>query len=178
MERVVAPTALGIFLLGLVFVAGGFGTFVAGHMEGLLVVFLGVAMLWAGWAGSQARGLSCLMAASLNTIDASITLASWNYEINPLVLTAGPTLFIAAKIFCSMAIVLFARSATDPRRGGRILTGAFALILAWNLGQLALSNFRFGSMTVALFWGTVSSIAVALATFMALALRRARAQLS
>jgi hypothetical protein len=118
------------------------------------------------------------MAASLNTIDASITLASWDYEINPLVLTAGPTLFIAAKIFCSIAIVLFARSATDPRRGGRILTGAFALILAWNLGQLALSNFRFGSMALALFWGTVSSMAVALATFMALALRRGRAQLS
>jgi hypothetical protein len=116
-----------------------------------------------------------LMAASLNTIDASVTLASWNYEINPLVLTVGPTLFVAAKILCSLAIVLFARTAADPRRGGRILTGAFALILAWNLGQLALSNFRFGSMAVALFWGTASSIAVALATFMAVALRRDRA---
>lgn len=175
MERIVAPTALGIFLLGLVFVAGGFGTFVAGHMEGLLIVFLGVAMLWAGWAGSQAQGLSCLMAASLNTIDAAITLASWNYEINPLVRTVGPTLFMVAKIVCSLAIVLFARTAADPRKGGRILTGAFALILAWNLGQLALSNFRPESMAVAFFWGAVSSIAVALATLMALALRRDRA---
>ena len=172
MERIVAPTALGIFLLGLLFVAGGFGTFVAGHMEGLLVVFVGVAMLWAGWAGSQARGLSCLMASSLNTLDASITLASWNYEINPLVLAAGPTLFIAAKMLCSIAIVLFARSASDPRRGGRILTGAFALILAWNLSQLALSNFRIGLLHSSLFWGTASSTAVSLATFMALALRR------
>ncbi len=28
--------------------------------EGLLIVFVGVAMFWAGWVGSQARGLSCL----------------------------------------------------------------------------------------------------------------------
>jgi hypothetical protein len=178
LERVVAPASVGILLLGLLFVAGGFGTFVAGHMEGLLVVFLGVAMLWAGWIGSQAKGLACLIASFLNTLDASITLASWNYEINPLVLASGPTLFIVAKMLCSVAIVLFARTATDPRRGGRALVAAFALILAWNLSQLTLSNLRSGSLSSALFWGTASSMAVALVTLMVLALRRGRAALS
>ena len=178
MERVVAPASIGILLLGLLFVAGGFGTFVAGHLEGLLVVFVGVAMLWAGWIGSQAKGLACLIASFLNILDASITLASWNYEVNPLVLASGPTLFIVAKMLCSVAIVLFARTASDPRKGGRALVLAFALILAWNLGQLALSNLQSGSLSGALFWGTASSMAVAFVTFMALALRRGRAAFS
>jgi hypothetical protein len=178
LERVVAPASIGILVLGLLFVAGGFGTFVAGHVEGLLVVFIGVAMLWAGWIGSQAKGLACLIASFLNTLDASITLASWNYEVNPLVRGSGPTLFIVAKMFCSVAIVLFARTASDPRRGGRALVAAFALILAWNLSQLALSNLRAGSLSIALFWGTASSIAVALVTFMVLALRRGRTAFS
>lgn len=108
LERVVTPASLAIFLLGLLFIAAGFGTFVAGHLEGLLVVFVGVAMFWAGWVGSQACGLSCLGAALLNTLDASITLATWSHEINPIVLGTGPTLFIAAKLLCSAAIVLFA----------------------------------------------------------------------
>jgi hypothetical protein len=178
LERAVAPTSIGILLLGLLFVAGGFGTFVAGHMEGLLVVFVGVAMLWAGWIGSQAKGLSCLIASFLNTLDASITLASWNYEVNPLVLASGPTLFIIAKMLCSVAIVLFARTAPNPRSGGRMLVVAFALILSWNLSQLAISNFQSGSLSSALFWGTASSIAVALVTFMVLALRRSRTAFS
>jgi len=55
LERVVGPGALVILLLGLLFVAGGFGTFVAGHMEGLLLAFVGVAMSRAGWVGSQAE---------------------------------------------------------------------------------------------------------------------------
>jgi hypothetical protein len=175
LERVVAPASIGILLLGLLFVAGGFGTFVAGHLEGLLLVFVGVAMLWAGWIGSQAKGLECLIASLLNTLDASITLASWNYEVNPVVLASGPTLFIGAKMLCSVAIVLFARTASDPRRGGRALVAAFALILAWNLGQLTISNLQSGSLSSALFWGTASSMTVALLTFMVLALRRGRA---
>jgi hypothetical protein len=172
LEKAIASTSIGILLLGLLFVAGGFGTFVAGHMEGLLVVFVGVAMLWAGWIGSQAKGLSCLIASFLNTLDASITLASWNYEVNPLVLASGPTLFIAAKMLCSVAIVLFARMAPDPRKGGRILAAGYALILSWNLGQLAISNFQSGSLSGALFWGSASSVAVALVTLIVLALLR------
>jgi hypothetical protein len=174
LERVVGPGALVILLIGLLFVAGGFGTFVAGHMEGLLVVFVGVAMSWAGWVGSQAKGLSSLIAAGLNTLDASVTLASWTHEINPFVVTTGPTMFIVAKMLCSLAIVLFARTTPNPRRGGRILASAFAIILAWNLSQLALSSFQLGSLSGALFWGTASSLAVALATFMVVGLRRGR----
>ncbi len=169
-----APAAIGILLLGLVFVAGGFGAFVAGHIEGLLVLFIGVAMLWAGWAGSQAKSLSCLMAASLNTLDASITLASWNYEINPLVLSTGPTLFISAKLLSSLAIVLFARTVPDPRRGGYVLAAAFALIMAWNLAQLSLLSFHTKSLSEAIFWGSASSLAVAFATIMAVAFRKTR----
>jgi hypothetical protein len=174
LERVATPASFAIFLLGLLFIAAGFGTFVAGHLEGLLVVFVGVAMFWAGWVGSQPRGLSCLGAALLNMLDASITLATWSHEINPIVLGTGPTLFIAAKLLCSAAIVLFARSIPNPSKGGYILSSAFAFILAWNLSQLALFSAHAQSLTRALFWGTSASAAVAFATLMLLAFRRGR----
>ena len=159
-------------MLGLLFVAGGFGAFVAGHLEGMLIVFVGVAMLWAGWIGSQARGLSCLVAAGLNTLDASITLASWNYEANPLVLSEGPTLFLAAKLLLSVAIVAFARTAPNPRKGGYLLSGALALIIAWNLGQLAVISYSSRSLFETLFWGSAASIVVALVTLAVVGLRK------
>jgi len=169
-----APMSIGLVLLGLLFVVGGFGASVAGHLEGLLVVCIGVAMLWAGWVGSQAKGLSCLIAATLNTLDASITIASWNYEINPLVLSTGPTVFIAAKLLSSLAIVLFARTVPNPRMGGYMLSTAFAFIMAWNLSQLALLSYHTESLTQALVWGSAATSAVALATFMVIAYRRSR----
>jgi hypothetical protein len=171
LERIITPASISILLLGLLFVAGGFGTFVAGHVEGLLVVFVGVAMLWAGWVGSQARGLASLAAASLNIMDAAVTLASWNYEVNPLVLSTGPTLFVVAKLLCSVAIVLYARTAPSPNRGGYVLAIAFALILAWNLSQFTILSYHTRSLSETLFWGTASSMLVAFATFMALAFR-------
>jgi hypothetical protein len=174
MERVMAPISVGLVLLGLLFVVGGLGASVAGHLEGLLVVFIGVAMLWAGWVGSQAKGLSCLIAAILNTMDAAITIASWNYEINPLVLNTGPTVFIAAKLLSSLAIVLYARTVPDPAMGGYALSIAFALIMAWNFSQLALLNIHRDSLTIALLWGSGATLAVALATFMGVAFRRRR----
>jgi hypothetical protein len=161
-----------MLLLGLLCVAGGFGAFVSGHPEGLLVAFIGVAMLWAGWVGSEARGLSCLVAASLNTLDASITIATWNYEVNPLVLSTGPTLFVAAKLLSSLAIVLFARTSPHPREGGYILSAAFALIMGWNFSQLALLSFHGDALTQALFWGSAASLAVAFATIMMIVYRR------
>jgi hypothetical protein len=172
MEKVMVPMSMGLVLLGLLFVAGGFGASVAGHLEGLLVAFIGVAMLWAGWVGSQAKGLSCLIAAILNTLDAAITIASWNYEINPLVLSTGPTIFIAAKLLSSLAIVLFARTVPNPRLGGYALSTAFAVIMAWNLSQLALLSYHTASLTQALLWGSGATLAVAFATFMAIAYRR------
>jgi len=36
-----APAAIGL-LLGLLFVVGGFGAFVGGHLEGLLIIFVGM----------------------------------------------------------------------------------------------------------------------------------------
>jgi hypothetical protein len=171
LERIIVPTSIGLLLLGLIFVTGGFGTFVAGHIEGLLVVFVGVAMLWAGWTGSQAKGLSCLLAAGLNTLDAAVTLASWNYEVNPLVLSTGPTLFISSKLLCSFAIVAYARAAEDPHKGGYLLSAALALIMAWNLGQLSIISYHSRSFVETLFWGSAASIAVAFATLMVIALR-------
>ena len=118
MERIMAPAAIGLLLLGLLFVVGGFGAFVAGHLEGLLIVFVGVAMLWAGWVGSQAKGLSCLMAATLNTLDASITIASWNYEINPLVLSTGPTLFVCGETTFVASHSPVREDGPQPEKGG------------------------------------------------------------
>lgn len=172
MEKTVVPASIGLLLLGLLFVAGGFGAFVAGHLEGMLIVFVGVAMLWAGWIGSQARGISCLIAATLNTLDAAITLASWNYEANPFVVSEGPTLFLSAKLILSFAIVAFARTAPNPRKGGYMLSGALSLIIAWNLGQLAIISYSTRSLFQSLFWGSAASIVVALATLMAVALKK------
>jgi hypothetical protein len=172
LEKTVVPASFGLLLLGLLFVAGGFGAFVAGHLEGMLIVFVGVAMLWAGWIGSQAKGLSCLCAAALNTIDAAITLASWNYEANPFVLSEGPTLFLSAKLLLSFAIVAFARTAPNPRKGGYLLSGALSLIIAWNLGQLAIISYSSRSPLESLFWGSAASIVLALATLMVVALKR------
>jgi hypothetical protein len=172
LERVITPASIGLLLLGLIFISGGFGTFVAGHIEGLLVVFVGAAMLWAGWIGSQAKSLSCLLATCLNTLDAAVTLASWNYEVNPLVLSTGPTLFLSAKLLCSFAIVAYATAADNPRRGGYLLSAALALIMAWNLGQLSLISYHSRSFLETLFWGSAATIAVAFATLMVVALRR------
>lgn len=170
--KTIVPASVGLLLLGLLFVAGGFGAFVAGHLEGMLIVFIGVAMLWAGWVGSQAKGLSCLIAATLNTLDAAITLASWNHEVNPLVLSTGPTLFLSAKLTLSFAIVVFARTAPNPRKGGYLLSLALSVIMAWNLGQLAIMSYHSRSLFESLFWGSAASIVVAIATLMAVALKR------
>jgi len=164
MEKLVAPASLGLFLLGLIFAAGGSSTFVAGHLEGILVVFVGVAMLYAGWIGSQARRLSCLIAALLNTLDAAFTIASWNYEANPLVPWTGSTLFLSAKLLMSFAIVAFARTAENPRKGGYLLSVFLAGIMAWNLSQMAILSYHTRSLFESMFWGAAATIAGAVAT--------------
>ena len=178
MEKIALPASIGLLLLGLIFVAGGFGTFVAGHLEGMLIVFVGVAMLWAGWVGTQAKGLSCLIAASLNTLDAAITLASWNYEVNPLVLSTGPTLFLSSKILLSFAIIVYARVIPNPRRGGYLLSAALALIMAWNLGQLAIISYEARELFQSLFWSSTATVVVAVATIMIVALKKGPAMRS
>lgn len=126
-----------IFLLvvGLVFVASGFGIFVIGRLDGVILIVMGFSMFWGGWTMSGARGVSCAAAAVLNMFDAASTLSFWSFEINPLVLALGPTVFLVAKVVCSITIMLYAKVHPDPKKGGVMLALFFSLIVAWNLGQ-------------------------------------------
>jgi hypothetical protein len=126
-----------IFLLvvGLVFVASGFGIFVVGRLDGVVLIVMGFTRFWGGWTMSGARGVSCATAAVLNMFDAASTLSFWSYEANPLILAIGPTVFLVAKVVCSITIMLFAKVHPNPREGGVMLALFFSLIVAWNLGQ-------------------------------------------
>lgn len=140
-----------VFLLtvGLIFEASGFGIFVVGRLEGLILIVIGVTMFWAGWIFSGARGFSCVIAAVLNMFDAALTVAFWSLEINPVVLAVGPTIFIIAKVTCSLTIMLYAKLHINPRNGGIALATFFTFILGWNLSQhlvsfLSLTDFNYG----------------------------------
>jgi hypothetical protein len=154
--------SLGVFALmvGLVFEASGFGVFIAGHIGGLLLLVLGVSMYWAGWVISGAQSFSCAVAAALNMFDAASTLAFWNYEVNPAVLYLGPTLFLIAKIACSIAIVAYARFHVSPRKGGIVLSVVFGGIVGWNLSQHALAYFELSDVTIGLLFGAFLSFVV------------------
>lgn len=156
-----ASFSFAIFLLalGLIFEASGFGIFVAGHLDGLLLVFIGVSMFWGGWAESGARGFSCATAAILNMFDAASTVAFWNFDVNPVVQTIGPTAFMIAKIICSITIMLYAKLHDNPKKGGLILTAFFALIVGWNLGQHTLAYLGLRDFTFGILLGTVFSFA-------------------
>lgn len=153
--------SLAVFLLvvGLILEASGFGILVVGRLDGLIIIVLGVTLFWGGWILSGARGFSYALASVLNMFDAASTVAFWNFELNPVVLTAGPTLFMIAKITCSLAIMLYAKLQVNSRRGGIALATLFTLIVGWNLGQnlvayLGLKGFAFG-----LLFGTIFSFA-------------------
>ncbi len=126
-----------IFLLvvGLVFVASGFGIFVVGRLDGVVLIVMGFSMFWGGWTMSGAHGVACAAAAVLNMFDAASTISFWSFEINPLVLAIGPTVFLVAKVVCSITIMLYAKVHPDPGKGGIVLALVFSLIVAWNLGQ-------------------------------------------
>ena len=138
-----AVFSLGAFslVIGLLFEASGFGAFVAGQTGGLLLAIIGISMFWAGWVISGAQSFPCAVAAALNMFDAASTLAFWNFEVNPTVLYLGPTLFLTAKVVCSIVIVLFAKFHPAPRRGGLLLSVVFAVIVGWNLSQHILAYF-------------------------------------
>ena len=150
---------LGVFslVIGLLFEASGFGAFVAGQTGGLLLAIIGVSMFWAGWVISGAQSFSCAVAAALNMFDASSTLAFWNFEVNPAVLYLGPTLFLTAKVACSIAIVLYAKFHAAPRKGGVALSMVFAVIVGWNLSQHALAYFGLSDITIGLLFGVFLS---------------------
>jgi hypothetical protein len=161
--------ALAIFLLviGLIFEASGFGTFVAGQPVALLLVVIGISMYWAGWTISGARSFSCATASVLNMFDAASTLAFWNFEINPAVRSIGPTLFIVSKIICSIVIVLYAKFHHDPKKGGIILSLLFAAVVGWNLSQHTLAYFGFSNVALGLLFGTLLSfVAASIVVFM------------
>ena len=155
--------SLGVFALviGLVFEASGFGVFIACHIGGMLLVVLGVSMYWAGWVISGAQSFSCAVAAALNMFDASSTLAFWNFEVNPAVLYLGPTLFLIAKITCSIAIVLYAKFHSAPRKGGILLSIVFASIVGWNQSQHVLAYFGLSDIAAGLFFGVFLSFVAA-----------------
>jgi len=134
-EYAVFAWAIFLLVLGLIFEAAGFGIFVVGRLDGFILIIIGVTLFWGGWILSGARGLWCAAAAVLNMFDTASTVAFWAFEINPLIRTIGPTIFIIAKITSSLTIMLYAKLQTNPRKGGILLTLFFALIVGWNLGQ-------------------------------------------
>jgi hypothetical protein len=162
-DYVMLSWAIFLLVLGLIFEASGFGIFVAGRLDGFIFIVLGVTMFWGGWILSGARGFWCAAAAVLNMFDAASTVVFWNLEINPIVLTAGPTIFMIAKITCSLTIMLYAKLHASPRRGGIALTVFFAFIVGWNLGQhlmayLGLKDFAHGILLGIMFSFLASAI--------------------
>ena len=161
LDHIIFSFAIFLLVIGLIFEASGFGTFIAGHPGSLLLVIIGISMFWAGWTISGARSFSCAIASALNMFDAASTLAFWNFEINPAVRYIGPPLFLAAKIFCSIVIVLYAKFHHAPKKGGLLLSLFFAVIVGWNLGQHTLAYLGLSDITLGLFFGTLLSFIAA-----------------
>jgi len=156
-DHITFSWAVFLLVLGLIFEASGFGIFVAGRLDGFLLIFIGVTMFWGGWILSGARGFSCAAAAVLNMFDAASTAAFWNFEINPVVLAVGPTIFMIAKITCSLTIMLYAKLHANPRMGGIVLTVFFGLIVGWNLSQHLMAYLDLKDFAYGIFLGTMFS---------------------
>jgi len=157
MDHAVFSSAIFLLVLGLILEMTGFGLFVVGRLDGFLLVVIGVPMFWGGWVMSEARSFSCAIAAILNMFDAASTVVFWNFEINPFVRTAGPTVFMIAKITCSIVIMLYARLHNNPRNGGLILTTFFALVVGWNMGQHTLAYLDLRDFAYGILFGTLFS---------------------
>lgn len=168
-------SAVFLIVVGLIFEASGFGIIVVGRLDGVILIIMGISMFWGGWVMSGARGVSCATAAVLNMFDAASTVSFWNFEINPLVRLAGPTIFMVAKIVCSITIMLYAKFHHDPRKGGIMLTLFFSLIVGWNLGQHVLAYFGHRIVPYQMYVyivGAMLSFAVSAVTLSLLFLRR------
>jgi hypothetical protein len=161
LDGMIFSIAIFLMVIGLIFGASGFGTFVAGQTGALLLVVIGISMFWAGWTISGARSFSCAIASALNMFDAASTLAFWNFEINPAVHYIGPTLFLISKVSCSIVIVFYAKFHRAPKKGGIILSLFFAAIVGWNLSQHTLAYLGFSNITLGLFFGTLLSFVAA-----------------
>ena len=156
-DKIILASAVFLLIIGLLFEASGFGAFVAGEAGGLLLVVIGIPMFWAGWIISGAKSFPCATAAALNMFDAASTLAFWNFEVNPAIRHIGPSLFLTAKITCSIAIVLYAKFHPTPRKGGLILSVLFAVIVGWNLSQHTLAYIGLSDIVLGLLFGTLLS---------------------
>ncbi len=156
-DHLVFSWAVLLLVFGLIFEAAGFGIFIAGRLDGFILIIIGVTMYWGGWILSRARSFSCALAAVLNMFDAASTVSFWNFEVNPVVLAAGPTIFMIAKIACSLTIMLYAKLHKNPRRGGITLTVFFAFIVAWNLSQHLMAYLGFKDFEYGLLLGTIFS---------------------
>jgi hypothetical protein len=124
---------------------------------------------------SGARGASCAVAAVLNMVDAASTISFWNFEINPLVILLGPTIFLVAKVVCSITIMLYAKFHHAPEKGGIMLALFFGLIVGWNLGQHALAYFDVRIVSYEVYVciiGSALSLAVSAVALSLLFLRR------
>jgi len=148
-DRLIFFWAIFLLILGLIFTASGFGIFVVGRLDGLILIISGIAMSWGGWIMSGAKGFPCGAAAILNMFDAASTVAFWNFETNPVVLAVGPTLFLVAKVISSLTIMLYAKFHPDAKRGGIAMSMFYAAIVGWNLSQhfrayLGLEWFAYG----------------------------------
>jgi len=133
-----------------------------------------VTLFWGGWILSGARGLWCAAAAVLNMFDTASTVAFWAFEINPLIRTIGPTIFIIAKITSSLTIMLYAKLHANPKRGGILLTLFFALIVGWNLGQHLVAYLGVKDFTYGIILGIILSFLASATVLYALLIGRSR----
>jgi hypothetical protein len=154
--------AVSLLAIGLILEASGFGIFVVGRPEGIILVIIGLTMFWVGWVLSGARSFSCVVAAILNMFDAAFTVAFWNFESNPVVLATGPTVFMVTKVAWSLTIMLYAKLHVNPRRGGIAFATFFAFIIAWNLSQHAMISLGFRDFSYGIFVGSILSFVAAL----------------
>lgn len=160
LDKIIFFWAVFLIVLGLIFEASGFGIVVTGRLDGLILVVMGVSLFWGGWIMSQASGLWFAAAATLNMFDAASTVAFWNFEINPIVLSMGPTIFMTAKIISSLTIMIYAKLQPNSRRGGISLTLLFTIIVGWNLSQHLLAYLGFTEFVYGILIGAVFSFAV------------------
>ncbi len=160
LETLIFVWAALLLVLGLLFEASGFALFVAGRLDGIIILVVGLTMFWGGWVTSRAHGIWCASAAVLNMLDAASTLAFWSFEVNPLVVKAGPTIFLIAKVVASITIILYAREHPAARKGGLLLTVFFALIVGWNIGQHLVANLVLSSPAFGIVIGALLSLGV------------------
>jgi hypothetical protein len=174
-DKAVFCSAMFLIVVGLIFEASGFGILVVGRLDGIILIVMGITMFWGGWVMSGAHGSLYTVAAVLNMFDAASTISFWNYEVNPLVHIAGPTIFLAAKVMCSITIMLYARLHHSTRVAGMLLTLFFGLIVGWNLGQHALAYLGLRVVSHQIFVllvGATISLGVSMTAILLLFLRR------